>query len=108
MNDDEPTCVATYSNEIEAEMAKMKLGMEGIGAFIAKDDCGGMRPYLQTTTGVRLMVKAKDLEATKRLLTPMNEEENGLLVHEGEMAGDLESLVERIRDERDADVLGLR
>jgi hypothetical protein len=38
----------------------------------------------------------------------MKDGENGLLVHEGEMAGDLESLVEKIRDERDADVLGLR
>jgi hypothetical protein len=38
----------------------------------------------------------------------MKVEENELLVHEGEMAGDLESLVERIRDERDADVLGLQ
>jgi hypothetical protein len=38
----------------------------------------------------------------------MKVEENGLLVHEGEPVGDLESLVERIRDERDADVLGLR
>jgi AbrB family looped-hinge helix DNA binding protein len=35
-------------------------------------------------------------------------EENGLLVHEGELAGDLAPLVERIRDERDTDVLGLQ
>lgn len=35
-------------------------------------------------------------------------EENGLLVHEGEIDGDLAPLVERLRDERDADVLGLQ
>ena len=35
-------------------------------------------------------------------------EENGLLVHEGEAVGDLAPLVERTRNERDADVLGLR
>jgi AbrB family looped-hinge helix DNA binding protein len=34
-------------------------------------------------------------------------EENGLLVHEGEAVGDLAPLVERTRNERDADVLGL-
>jgi len=74
MKNDEPFCVATYPNEIEAEMAKMKLGLEGICAFIFKDDCGGMQPYLQIITGVRLMVRAKDFEAAERLLTHVNEE----------------------------------
>jgi AbrB family looped-hinge helix DNA binding protein len=35
-------------------------------------------------------------------------EDNGLLVHEGEAAGDLAEAVELARAERDADVLGLR
>ncbi|MGI6098190.1 MAG: AbrB/MazE/SpoVT family DNA-binding domain-containing protein [Lentisphaerae bacterium] len=35
-------------------------------------------------------------------------EDNGLLVHEGEIDGDLVPLVERLRDDRDADVLGLQ
>ena len=35
-------------------------------------------------------------------------EENGLLVHEGEAAGDLTQTVEQVRGERDANVLGLR
>jgi len=74
MNNDEPFCVATYPSEIEAEIAKMKLGIEGIAAFIFKDDCGGMQPYLQTITGVRLMVRAKDFEAAERLLTHVNED----------------------------------
>lgn len=82
MKNDEPTCVATFPSEIEAEMAKMKLALEGIGAFIAKDDCGGMQPYLQTITGVRLLVRAKDVEVAERLLTPVNEE--GHLPNSGE------------------------
>ncbi len=35
-------------------------------------------------------------------------EENGLLVHEGEPAGDLSQAVDLARNGRDADVLGLR
>jgi AbrB family looped-hinge helix DNA binding protein len=35
-------------------------------------------------------------------------EENGLLVHDGEAAGDLAQAVEQTRSGRDADVLGLR
>jgi hypothetical protein len=51
----------------------MKLGMAGIDALIAKDDCGGMRPYLQTTTGVRLMVRTKDAETAESLLAQVND-----------------------------------
>jgi AbrB family looped-hinge helix DNA binding protein len=35
-------------------------------------------------------------------------EENGLLVHEGEAVGDLAQIVEGIRTDRDAELLGLR
>ncbi|HHU15585.1 MAG: DUF2007 domain-containing protein [Kiritimatiellae bacterium] len=73
MQNDEPICVATYPSEIEAETARMKLGMAGIDALIAKDDCGGMRPYLQTTTGVRLMVRTKDAETAESLLAQVND-----------------------------------
>ena len=34
-------------------------------------------------------------------------EENGLLVHDGEVTGDLSRAVESARSDRDADVLGL-
>lgn len=74
MQDDEPICVVTYPSEIEAEMARMKLEMKGIGAYIVKDDCGGMRPYLQTITGVHLMVRTKDAEVAESLLTQTNED----------------------------------
>lgn len=67
-------CIATFSSEIEAELAKAKLEMEGIAAFIAKDDCGGMRPHLQTILGVRLMVSDKVAVVAQRLLHEKNEE----------------------------------
>jgi len=70
----EPVCIATFSSEIEAELAKAKLEMEGIAAFIAKDDCGGMRPHLQTILGVRLMVSDKVAVVAQRLLHEKNEE----------------------------------
>lgn len=74
MSENELVCIRTCSSEIEAEIAKMKLDFGNICAFIAKDDCGGMRPYSQAMTGVRLMVRAKEAEAAERLLTQANDD----------------------------------
>ena len=69
MTDNEPICIAMYLSEFEAEMAKMKLELNGIESFITKDDCGGMQPYLQALTGVRLMVRATDAKLANKLVT---------------------------------------
>ncbi|MBU1695024.1 MAG: DUF2007 domain-containing protein [Verrucomicrobia bacterium] len=70
---DEPnlTCITTYSLEMPAEMARMVLEANGIEAFISKDDCGGMRPYLQAVTGVRLMVRTSDGKTAAEILEQM-------------------------------------
>lgn len=69
MTDQEPVCIATYPDEVSAELAAMWLEEGGIGSFVVKDDCGGMLPYLQAVTGVRLMVRASDAEPAAEILT---------------------------------------
>ena len=65
MQNDEPICVATYPSEIEAETARMKLGMAGIDALIAKDDCGGMRPICKRQLAYVLWLEPKMLKPPK-------------------------------------------
>ena len=65
--------VATFAGEIEAELAKGSLDAAGIEATIAKDDCGGMRPELQFSGGVSLLVHADKAEEAKRILTTPSE-----------------------------------
>jgi len=48
--------IKTFSSEIEAHIAQGKLEAVGIKSFLFKDDCGGMRPHLQTTIGIELKV----------------------------------------------------
>jgi len=49
-------------------MAKMLLAGSGIAAIIEKDDCGGMNPFLQPATGVRLVVRETDAERAEDIL----------------------------------------
>ena len=74
MTNDTTICVATFSSELDADMARMNLDSNGIDSFISKDDCGGMRPWLQPITGVRLIVRKSEakqafdiLQKTKKL-----------------------------------------
>ncbi len=58
-------CVATYPDEMSAEVAKTSLEANGIPAFISKDDCGGMTPFLTVFTKIRLMIDSShEAEAT--------------------------------------------
>jgi len=49
-------CLATFPDEMSAEVAKLNLESDGIPAFISKDDCGGMVPFLRVFTKIRLMI----------------------------------------------------
>lgn len=61
--------IADFGTEIEAELARGKLEAEGgVEAFVFKDDCGGMRPHMQLTAGVRLKVDEEDFEAAREIL----------------------------------------
>ena len=70
MSDGALMTVATFLNRIEAEMAQGALENEGIESTVSADDAGGLRPGLWMS-GVRLLVRAEDIErASKTLGSP--------------------------------------
>ena len=62
------TTIATFNSDHEAEMARGILQVEGIEAFVFKDDCGGMLPHLQSIRGVYLKVKTCDEIRAREIL----------------------------------------
>jgi len=64
-------CIATYLDEMSAEVARMSLEASGIPAFVSTDDCGRMVPHLRMITKIRLMIdSAHEAEATAILNPP--------------------------------------
>ena len=53
---------------MDAEMARSVLECEGVPAKVLSDDAGGMEPQLQFVRGVRLMIRASDLEKAREIL----------------------------------------
>jgi len=76
MNSDKAIVVRTYVSEAAASIAASCLESEGIEAHIQKDDCGGAYPALQMSGGVRLLVKAEDLEDAEKILDEMEAEDS--------------------------------
>lgn len=62
-------CIATYADEMGAEVARMSLEAGGIPAFVSKDDCGGMQPHLKMITAIRLMIDASDAAEATAILS---------------------------------------
>ncbi|MFA5834052.1 MAG: DUF2007 domain-containing protein [Bacteroidota bacterium] len=60
--------VQTFSNEINAEIAKQKLASNGIESYISKDDEGGMFPSLQQTLSVKLEVLDSNQAKAEKIL----------------------------------------
>lgn len=61
--------IATFMNDFQADSACAMLNSAGIPAFIRRDDCGGMRPWLRFATGgLRLTVRDTDAEHAALLL----------------------------------------
>jgi hypothetical protein len=61
----------TFSNELEAQVAKQHLESENVPASIVKDDSGGTYPWLQSMRGVDLKVRKEDLSKAKKVLRAM-------------------------------------
>ena len=66
-HDTELVVVATFLNQIDAEMAKGALEAAAIESMISADDAGGLRPHLGLS-GVRLLVKADDAGHASEIL----------------------------------------
>ena len=73
LDDENIIVVKTFMSEFEAEIAKGMLEEEGIECYVSSDDTGGMRPHLQLTLGVRLIVMEKDLQRALEILDAYND-----------------------------------
>jgi Putative prokaryotic signal transducing protein len=60
--------VRTFSNKLEAEMARGLLESCGVSAWLLTDDAGGAYPFQLTGGGVQLMVAEADAAAAEDLL----------------------------------------
>lgn len=66
--------IATFSTEIEAELAQATLAAAGIESFLKYEDTGHMMPVLQHVKGVQLLVASEFVEEAKTILsTPPSE-----------------------------------
>lgn len=75
---DRETVLKTYASTLEAEVDRGRLEAAGIAGRVASDDCGGMRPHLAYTLGVRLLVAEGDAERARELLASPPAEPDGL------------------------------
>ncbi len=69
MDPDATVVAATVSDRYEAEVARAALVDAGIEAIVQADDAGGFHPQLSTVGGVRILVKAQDLEEAQQVLS---------------------------------------
>jgi hypothetical protein len=70
MNDDLVT-VASFPDVAEAQLAKERLELEGIRAFVIDALTVGVMPYLVGSSGgVRVQVAPGDLERAREILGP--------------------------------------
>jgi hypothetical protein len=61
--------VASFSDVAEAELAKERLELEGIRAFVIGAQTAGVMPYLTGPTGgVRVQVDPRDLQRAREVL----------------------------------------
>jgi hypothetical protein len=60
--------VKSFTNETEAQVALAHLQAMGITAVIEADNCGGMRPHMDLTCGVHLLVTGLECEKAAAIL----------------------------------------
>jgi hypothetical protein len=66
---DDLVTVATFPDAPEAELAKQRLELEGIRAFVMDAQTAGVMPYLAGPMGgVRVQVEPKNLDRAKEIL----------------------------------------
>ena len=61
--------VATFSSEMDAELAQATLAAAGIESYLKFEDTGGMMPVLQQSEGVHLLVEEKNVEEARTILS---------------------------------------
>jgi hypothetical protein len=65
---DELTTVATFSNTAEAGLAKERLELEGLTAFVVGSVTASVVPHLTDTGGVAVQVATEDAAQAREIL----------------------------------------
>lgn len=74
MTENRQICLAAYLDDMLAEVARTRLEAHGIPAFVARDDCGGMQPFMANLGGFRLLIdSAHEAEAREILAAGLPE-----------------------------------
>ena len=60
--------IRTFGASMEAHLAHSALEAAGIDSMLRPDDCGGMRPHMQQTVGVALLVRPEDVTEADLIL----------------------------------------
>lgn len=68
--------IATFENELDAELAIGHLEAAGISAVLIKDDAGGMLPPLQQSRGVRVLVPESQRQQAEDVLNELPDAES--------------------------------
>jgi putative signal transducing protein len=68
MSEHELVVVRTFSDRMEAVLAKSALEAAGIESMMRPDDVGGLRPHMSYTLGVELLVRAEDAQQADEIL----------------------------------------
>jgi hypothetical protein len=67
---DDLVTVASFADVPEAELARERLELEGIAAFVIDAQTAGVMPYLTSATGgVRVQVRPTDIERAREILS---------------------------------------
>jgi len=69
MENEKLVAVGTYPNKIDAELAQGALEAAEIEAVVSSDDAGGTQPELWVGEGVRVLVRAEDVDRAKEILS---------------------------------------
>ena len=61
--------VATFTSEVEADLAQATLAAAGIESYLKFEDTGGMMPVLQQSKGIELLVEPQNVEEARTILS---------------------------------------
>lgn len=65
---DDLVVVQTFSDRVEADLARTALEAAGIEAMVRSDDAEGLQPGLTFSNGAQLIVRAADAESARDVL----------------------------------------
>jgi hypothetical protein len=67
--ENELVVVASFRDVAEAELARERLELEGVRAFVLDGQTGGVMPFLTNSTGgIQVQVAPEDAEKAKEIL----------------------------------------